>query len=240
MSKRNELVAKLNEAGVNAQAYDKVTNGVTFEGIMIPDGTTFSPVVYPDDNMTAEQVVRMIEHARETQLDSRILTAEFVNDHVKVGMMRSSASDSVMRKPSPYNGIDWYLYVDMDKFSYKLPANYPYDVWDVAYRNTVAETELIGMTEMLFGIKTEDEHMYVLTNKSRFRGAGNIIDKEAIRNKGIGNKLFAIPSSIHEWILLPYSDDMSPEDIGNMIREINGDIVSPEDQLGDRVYILEV
>lgn len=240
MSKRNDLVIKLREMGINAVAKDVMKNGVVFEGIMIDNWDGVNPVVYPNDNTTASEVIAMIENESKFKFDSRILSYDYVIEHVKIGMMRSSALDTVMRRPSEFDGIDEYMYVSNGNYGYKIPADYPHDVWEYAKRNTKACTVVKGISEILFGFAMPNELLYVVTNENTYRGAGNIIDKDAIRKKGIGDRFFAMPSSIHEWIIMPYSDDMDPQDISQMVREINGDVVNPEDQLGDRVYILEV
>lgn len=239
MSKRDEIVRGLNEMDINAQAFDKVKNGVTFEGVTILSDDAVRPIVYPNDNMSAMEVFEMINKARK-DFDTSILTDEYIYEHVKIGMMRSSSKEAAIRRPSEFDGIDQYLYVDNGKVAFNLPKDYPKDMWDVAKRNTKACTVVKGISEILFGFAIPNELLYVVTNENTYRGAGNIIDKDAIRKRGIGDRFFAMPSSIHEWIIMPYSDNMDPQDISQMVREINGDVVNPEDQLGDRVYILEV
>lgn len=241
MSRRNELVAELKEMGINAEVTDVMKNGVVCEGIMIPDGSNVNAVMYPNEETTAQEVIEVINNANKNSInEEEIMREEYVRNRVKIGMMQSSAGDRVIRKPSEFDGIDMYLYVDGDGFTYKLPANYPYDMWDVAKRNTKACTVVKGISEILFGFAMPNELLYVVTNENTYRGAGNIIDKDAIRKRGIGDRFFAMPSSIHEWIIMPYSDNMDPQDISQIVREINGDVVNPEDQLGDHAYILEV
>ena len=173
--------------------------------------------------------------------DSRVLTGEFVYEHVKIGMMRSESNLDIIRRPSEFDGIDEFLYVTDGTHGYRLPANYPEDMWDVAERNTKRGTVIKGMSEVLFGSPCADgDALYVVTNEDGCFGAGNIIDKKAILDKGIGSRFYAIPSSVHEWILAPYDIGMDPDEIAQMIRDINGNIVDPDEQLGDRAYILVV
>lgn len=243
MTKRDELVAELLTMGVNAEAFDKITNGVTVEGIRIMDGSSINPIVYPTETTTAQEVIEMSK--QNNRIDETILTFDFAREHVKIGMMRSSGEDKIMRRTSEFDGIDEYMYVDGGKCSYKIPVSCPWDIpedelWKLAERNTKADTVLCGMSEMIIGIPSDDDIMFVLTNKSTYRGAGNIIDKEAIRAKGIGTKFYAIPSSIHEWILVPVDCGLTPEEVTEIISQVNGSVVDPKDQLGDHVYILEV
>ena len=241
MSRRNELVAELKEMGINAEATDVMKNGVVFEGIMIPDGSNVNAVRYPNEETTAQEVIEVINNANKNSInEEEIMREEYVRNRVKIGMMRSSAGDRVIRKPSEFDGIEMYLYVDGDGFAYKLPANYPYDMWKFAERNTKADAVFVSMSEVLFGMDMGNDILYVLTNKSKYRGAGCIIDKETIRNKGIGNKFYAIPSSIHEWLLMPYNENFTPDEIRNLIGSVTSEQVNPKEQLGDHAYILEV
>ena len=241
MSKRNELVAELKEMGINAVATDIMKNGVVCEGIMIPDGSNVNAVVYPNETTTVQEVIEAINNANKKSInEEEIMREEYVRDRVKIGMMRSSAGDKVIRKPSEFEGIDMFLYVDGDGFAYKLPANYPYDMWKFAERNTKEDTVFVSMSEILLGEDTGNDLLYVLTNRSKYKGAGCIIDKDTIRRKGIGNKFYAIPSSIHEWLLMPYNEDWTSAELRNLIGSVNSEQVDPEEQLGDHAYILEV
>ncbi len=52
------------------------------------------------------------------------------------------------------------------------------------------------------------------------------------------HKLIVIPSSIHEVIVMPYSDEAA-EGINSMIREINMTKVDERDRLSDHAYVID-
>ena len=54
-----------------------------------------------------------------------------------------------------------------------------------------------------------------------------------------GSDLVILPSSIHEVLLVPYKERLDFEYLRQMVRNINGLEVPPEDQLSDEVYLYE-
>ena len=54
--------------------------------------------------------------------------------------------------------------------------------------------------------------------------------------KSIESDLYVIPSSIHEVILVPVKKAPTEATLTQMVNEINGSEVSPEDVLSDHVY----
>ena len=85
------------------------------------------------------------------------------------------------------------------------------------------------------------DSMLILTNKERFRGASQIINKEEIQNiKNTYNveHLVILPSSIHECIIIPKTEDIEVEELSFMVKEINESTVDVEEQLADRAFII--
>ncbi len=79
--------------------------------------------------------------------------------------------------------------------------------------------------------------LYVLTNQYHRAGAVCIYFSE-ILEKFADEKdsdLIIIPSSIHEVLILPDSGH-SPDDINDIIREVNETLVKPEDRLSNHCY----
>ena len=113
------------------------------------------------------------------------------------------------------------------------------ELYELARENTprLFPIKFGGMMEILCGFEDPDEKMFVLTNESSMKGAVTILYPDAmetIRRKIPGN-FYMIPSSVHEWILLPDNGDMTEDEINEIIDQVNSDVVDPEDQLGDSV-----
>lgn len=80
--------------------------------------------------------------------------------------------------------------------------------------------------------------MYVLTNCEKYFGAAVLL-QESVR-KEIGQKLrsdyYILPSSIHECIVMPILDELDPQLLHEMVKEINQEHVAEEEILSDSVY----
>jgi len=81
--------------------------------------------------------------------------------------------------------------------------------------------------------------LYVLTNSSGICGACTILYPQQLKNFAdtIGTDLVILPSSIHEVLLIPYHDDISFQELTNMVSHINRAEVPVEDRLSDQVYL---
>lgn len=86
----------------------------------------------------------------------------------------------------------------------------------------------------------EDFCMFVLTNQNRCMGAGEIINEETLRK--IYDQIGAfvlLPSSVHEVIIIPDHKSKGYEPLADMVKEINADMVLPEERLSDHVYVYD-
>jgi len=81
--------------------------------------------------------------------------------------------------------------------------------------------------------------MYILSNESKIFGATGIISTETLHDfaEDIGTDIAIIPSSIHELILVPLTDDINLEYFDDMINEVNTTQVQPEEVLSNHAYI---
>lgn len=80
--------------------------------------------------------------------------------------------------------------------------------------------------------------MTVVTNETKRYGAVAICLPELQRKLAevYGEDYYILPSSKHEVITIPVSQYDNPEELMNIVREINASIVSEEDFLSDSVY----
>ena len=103
------------------------------------------------------------------------------------------------------------------------------------------DSELSGEMEEEFKevmMETQDERsMYVITNESKLYGAASILYEEPLHElaEKFGSDLYILPSSVHEVIAV--SADMgSPDDLAEMVYEINMEQVDIDDRLSNQVY----
>lgn len=82
--------------------------------------------------------------------------------------------------------------------------------------------------------------MYVISNRQKANGAIEILNRNILEKVAImlGEDFWILPSSIHEWILLPMCNKQEDKEyIRTMIREINDTQVAYEEVLSDSLYI---
>ncbi len=82
------------------------------------------------------------------------------------------------------------------------------------------------------------QEMYVMTNRERSYGASTLLYRERLRKFAEEHgDLYVIPSSVHEVILLPCSDQLSGEDLRELLTDVNSSMLSQEEYLSDHIYI---
>lgn len=126
-------------------------------------------------------------------------------------------------------------------------------ILDEAVRNA-AETDpptLVDMSRDLFrpertnllerneAIPAEDiSTMYVLSNSSGMMGAAALFYPDVMKRSAeiLGSGYYILPSSLHELILVPDSEDITETALCDMVREANRTVVEPQDVLCDEVF----
>lgn len=83
-----------------------------------------------------------------------------------------------------------------------------------------------------------EDSMYVLSNEQNIDGASALfypgVQEEIYKH--MGKEYYVLPSSIHETIIVPKNASMNATELKNMVMEINGKEVSPDEVLTDSVY----
>lgn len=80
--------------------------------------------------------------------------------------------------------------------------------------------------------------MYVLTNQRRYFGACCILYPDVLKkiSEKLGDNLILLPSSVHEFILIPASFADKPADFRKIVCEVNQTGVAQEEILSDSIY----
>lgn len=91
---------------------------------------------------------------------------------------------------------------------------------------------------LLGDTKDASDFMYVLTNDIRSFGAATLQYPEVLNQVRdyLGEDFYVIPSSIHESIIVPKDQSLSPKELGETIREINATQVDRAEVLADHAY----
>ncbi len=87
-------------------------------------------------------------------------------------------------------------------------------------------------------VKNDSYSLQVLTNETGVNGAIYMTYEDLLRKYAdeIQRDLYILPSSIHEVLLMPYTDELSKEELSGMVRDINEYVVDDMDFLSDEVY----
>ena len=120
------------------------------------------------------------------------------------------------------------------------------EIMPIANRNTFKGYDFKSMaeiiSEMLGEPKEEYESkvpMYVLSNKSGINGATEICNYQTMKElaERFNSDLIVLPSSIHETIIIPKTDEMELNTLTEMVNEVNTNSVDAEEVLSDHAYI---
>lgn len=83
--------------------------------------------------------------------------------------------------------------------------------------------------------------LIVLSNSRGMNGAGVILYDRMPEKiyRYVGGKYYLIPSSIHEFLIVPWEPFLSVESIKEMVREVNENHVAKDEVLSDHVYYFD-
>ena len=83
--------------------------------------------------------------------------------------------------------------------------------------------------------------LYILSNTERIYGAVHMAFPDVLRRIGeqLERDFYILPSSIHECLILPYSDMICEDELNDMVSVINFEQVAGQDILADHVYFYE-
>lgn len=92
----------------------------------------------------------------------------------------------------------------------------------------------------IFDMVFKESLFYMCSNKSKSYGAVAVLYPKLLEKMAeqIGD-LYVIPSSVHEVLLIKASQDTSPKELLQMVREVNETEVSMEEFLSDNIYFYD-
>ncbi len=254
MVNTKNIINELENRGykVSEKLVDK--NGVTLHGLILDNGETVRPTVYVDDfdneDEAVEAIIKVFEKPTPTINVNEIAKPE--NLRIAIANKGNAGTDLTRE----FLDLEAYVYCNVGEFgdgfgSFKVTKTNVKmfglsedELFKVALLNSKSETKTWTMFEMLTELMggcpeflEDDGRMWVLSNKSRIRGASVMLDTEALES--VANKvesdLLVLPSSIHEVIVVPASMGDARE-FGEMVREVNRTEVEAVDRLSDTVY----
>lgn len=122
---------------------------------------------------------------------------------------------------------------------------------EIAIQNMGSKARFCNMFEILSELMSDslpqdefcpaDNMIFVLTNESKLNGAAMILCPETMDKIAelVGSSYYILPSSIHETLVVPFSDGMNVDELKNMVHEVNSTQLSADEILSDSVYIYD-
>ena len=85
---------------------------------------------------------------------------------------------------------------------------------------------------------TNVSNIFVVTNTQTVNGASVLFYNDMMETIAniVGGSFYAIPSSIHEFLVFAKNNTMTPEELEAIIQEVNSTCVDPDEQLSDHLY----
>lgn len=265
--KKEEVIRELENRGFIVEEQNVVRNGFRTTGICIQNASKIHPIINLDQiiktaeysHKTVPEIADKIislskENGKDDALGSKFTDRDFVIDHLYVGMQKHG-EEELVKVPCPIPNVEAYLMVKFSENannSYDAKVTLDYlnalninkdDAIRTAIEHICADTKLVDLMDLVTIPYENRGFMYVLTNNESHKGAACILNREALLElsmKTHSRRLVCIPSSIHEWIIVPHGDIYPVEDLKEMIQFVNNNQVPPEDQLGDEPYILDI
>lgn len=263
----SSIVEELVNRGYDATYQQINKNGVPLETVILKSkGGNIAPVIYLDGILKDSSCV---EKAVETVIDTANNYADldfdpvkllndktFVMDHLRIGLQRE-ISQEYIHKDTEFDGIVSYLFVNGSGWTVKVTEGLltslnvdESEAWKRAEKNTFADTKITPMATILSDLVGTDLpetdfncNLFVISNSEGRLGSSAVLDHGSIRSffKGVCDKLFMLPSSIHECLLVPADDragDIS--ELSAMVKSINESEVDPMEQLADICYVINL
>ena len=237
------------------------------EGLIIDrEESEVSPVVYMDDLYDMHKTGVSVEDLVKGVLDIENPFAgtkaeenlEKFKDNLGYRLLNAKNNRNLL-KDTPHKPVcdgelalclEGHLAADKDGMYVTLINNATFDpnMWDIARATafSVAPPIMTGLEDALFGDKANvlaegiayDRGMYVLTNESTIHGASALFyDGVMERVHSLVGDFYAIPSSIHEWIIVPKSnEDVNAGMLRKLLNDANGSVVDPTEVLSDKIF----
>lgn len=85
--------------------------------------------------------------------------------------------------------------------------------------------------------KSDGLQMIVMSSQNHIQGSNSILSEDALNqvHDMLDGDFIILPSSVHEVICVPITEDMKPEDLKAMVREVNMTQVAPQEFLSDNI-----
>lgn len=239
--------------------YDYYQNGATIEAIMdyikeharesSSDHMIYNQYIESFENLKQNITFRIVNYEKNQKLLENVPYRRYLdlaityhlivrNDEKGIGSVRVT-KDHLK---------DWNMELsELERIAYKNTANmFPVviqNIEDIVCNRFELPFEMHEKDfDLEYGHKVELESekavSYVFTNDRGINGAATILYPGVLKTfaKQQKSDFYILPSSIHEVILLPVTEDLEKDALAMMVRDINETHVAAEDVLSNHIY----
>ena len=148
----------------------------------------------------------------------------------------------------------WMIPVAESEFGSVLIKNAHMNLWKIpisllyqcAKRNTprLLPYTLAPLDEYvneLAGELIEESPLYILSNRIGLNGAASLLYPEMPEKiyRRMKSSYYLLPSSVHEFLIVPESEMICPESLRRIVKEVNETQLRPEELLSDHIYYFD-
>ena len=259
-----KMMNKKMKGGVRASLYTAMkNNGKERTGILIEmPGINISPTIYLEEYYESyvagrkiEQIVDDIKQLYEEIKQEKPWDCESfwdyegVRNRIVFKVINTAKNRKFLRTVPHLAFLDlsivFYVLVDVSEegtaamvVNNLLPAEFV--TMNHALKSLLGDVEY-EEGDLLLEKKKDYDQMYVLSNKFRNYGAACIAYPNVLEMIGqiLKKDYYILPSSVHEVIIVPYSEIYVCSKLDEMVREINSTQVEEEDVLSNHVYLYD-
>lgn len=117
------------------------------------------------------------------------------------------------------------------------PVLLPYEIRDMSdvISDLFSNTESFSAAESFSDIVP----MYVLSNRTKLNGSACMLYHSLLHDfaNTIDSDLYLLPSSVHEVLILPTYIENTPQELSDIVKEVNDTQLTKEEILSDHVYL---
>ena len=258
------IVEEMSRRGLECRLNSVVKNGKSYTGIEYMCEGDCHPTLYLKDfvdNDSFDSFEEMCDKMEDIFLNSvrpnfnidRMTDKEYLLNNVFVCIQKHNdiEEDLISIPLEDFEDLDKYYRIrcvsDNGTGSFKVKkalldrAGLTVEELDkYAMKHLMENTEFYDLADIVpVPSFVEAPPMYVLSNAQKWLGASSILNYdalEAICTKLGNTELIIIPSSIHEVIILPKTDDTDITEVAQMINAINESELTPDEILSDHPY----
>lgn len=253
----NKIQKQLDLNGIPYSVITTTKNGMDRVGIRVgKTGDVVCPILYPSmdeaPGLFAERAKEALKNKPVIDID--ILSDwQFVKDHIELDIQRRSNEPLLKRECLNLDLIlrIWFDIPGHGRASTKVTSKImdllhvsEEILWANAEHNSMEKYRIRSMSEMI-GFGSEDKEpssMYVLTKIPEMTGGASALAcTKVFRDWCLTHdekRILLLPSSVEELILLPGSVSGDPQDLANMVANINDEVVKDSTIILDPVVYM--